>query len=85
MKYLVSYDLNNPGQNYDCLIACIQAYGSCANINRSCWAIETHQTAAQIRNNLTQHLDSNDTLFVCEIQSWASLNLKKNTAALLHN
>lgn len=77
MKYLINYDLINPGQNYDDLIAAIKAYGTWAKISRSCWAIKTSQTAVEIRDTLKNHLDSNDILFVCDFDNWASYNLSK--------
>lgn len=73
--YLISYDLHNPGQNYDTLIAAIKAYGSWAKISRSCWAVKTNQNAVQIRNNLSRFIDSDDVLFVCHFDNWAANNL----------
>lgn len=74
-KHLINYDLNNPGQNYDSLIEAIKAYGYWAKICKSCWAVKTDDTDAQIRDNLNQHIDTNDTLFVCAFDGWASLGL----------
>ena len=62
--YIISYDLCKPGRNYDALYTAIKAYGTWAHINESLWAIETSQTAVQIRDNLKKNIDSNDRLFV---------------------
>ena len=62
--YIISYDLRTPGQNYEALYNAIKAYGNWAKINESLWAVVTQQTAAQIRDNLNQHIDSNDRIFV---------------------
>lgn len=78
MKYLINYDLKNPGRNYDDLINAIKAYGTWANICRSCWAVKSTQTAIEIRDNLRKHLDTNDILFVCDFDGWASLNLAQS-------
>lgn len=79
MKYLINYDLKNPGRNYDELIQAIKAYGTWANICRSCWSIKTEQTATQIRDNLKQYIDPNDILFVCDYNNWASYGISTAT------
>ncbi len=62
--YIISYDLRKPGRNYEALYKAIKAYGTWGHINESLWAVVTQQTAVQIRDNLVQHLDSDDRLFV---------------------
>lgn len=62
--YIISYDLRNPGRNYDKLYEAIKAYGTWAHINESLWAVVTSQTAVQVRDNLLQHIDSNDRIFI---------------------
>lgn len=64
MSYFISYDLNNPGQNYDDLIDAIKKYGTYCKINKSDWIICTNDKAKIIRDNLKKYLDSNDRLFV---------------------
>ena len=62
--YIISYDLRLPGRDYESLYAAIRAYGTWAHVNQSVWAVVTTQTAAEVRDNLLSHLDSNDRLFV---------------------
>lgn len=62
--YIISYDLRKPGRNYDSLYAAIKAYGTWAHINESVWAVVTSHKAVQVRDNLLQHIDANDRLFV---------------------
>lgn len=52
MSYFISYDLNNPGQNYDDLIDAIKKYGTYCKINKSDWIICTNDKAKTIRDNL---------------------------------
>lgn len=81
--FLVDYDLNNPGKNYDSLISAIKSY-SCAKICKSSWAIKADSSAEQIRNHLSNHIDRNDTLFVCKISDWASWNLASEVGKWLN-
>lgn len=61
---VVSYDLVNPGRNYEALIKLIKAYGSWARLGGSAYLIFTDQTPVQVRDALVAVLDTNDKLFV---------------------
>ena len=82
-KHLINYDLFTPGKNYDDLIDAIKAYGYWAKICKSCWAIKSDDSDAQIRTNLKQYIDSNDRLFVCAFDGWASYGLPDEVATWL--
>lgn len=66
--YMITYDLNAQGQNYEKVIETIK---SCSAVWYSAWKssylIKSNMTAKQINDAITQHLDGNDTLFVVEI------------------
>jgi hypothetical protein len=62
--YLVGYDLDKPGQDYNDLIKAIKALGSWWHCLDSTWIIKTDWSAIQIRDNLQKHIDSNDKLLV---------------------
>jgi len=62
--YIISYDLRKPGQDYDALYEAIKSYGTWAHINKSVWAVVTTNSAVQVRDYLSQFMDSNDRLFV---------------------
>lgn len=81
--YLIDYDLSNPGQNYDDLIAAIKNY-SWAKICKSSWAVSSSDSASTIRDNLKSYLDTNDRLFVGELSgTWASQGLPKEVTEWL--
>jgi len=61
---LISYDLVNPGQNYERLIKLVKAYPSWARLGGSAYLVFTDATPLQVRDHLTQALDRNDKLFV---------------------
>lgn len=69
--FIVSYDLNQVGQNYTGLIARIKTYPAHWHMQKSAWVLVTSHTAAQIRDHLVAALDSNDTLIVASISSAA--------------
>lgn len=74
--YIVSYDLKNPGQNYEKLLALIKSYGKWARLGGSAYLVVSTQTAVQIRDNLKLALDSNDQLFVGTLTlpaAWAGM------------
>jgi hypothetical protein len=60
----VSYDLVNPGQNYERLIKLIKSYPSWARLGGSAYLIYTSETPVQVRDHLQGALDQNDKLFV---------------------
>jgi len=66
MKYLVTYDLNKTGQDYDGLYKAIKSYPY-VHPMQSVWFIKTAQSASQISKNLMRHIDNNDSLFICEV------------------
>jgi hypothetical protein len=77
MKILIiTYDLINPGQNYEELLKKIKAYPGWARLGGSSYLISTDSNVEQVRNNLSTVLDSNDKLFVssCPVPSaWHGL------------
>lgn len=62
--FIVTYDLHEQGQNYECLHEKLNAYPVHWNIQRSVWLIETAETAEQICKSLLDCLDSNDKIVV---------------------
>jgi hypothetical protein len=66
-RYIISYDLYRPGNNYSDLTAEIKRLGEdwehpLANL----WIIETDLSAAEIRGFLGDHLITGDKLYICE-------------------
>jgi len=67
MSYLISYDLNSPGQNYNDLYEAINNLGSCWHCLDSTWILDINKPAVDIRNALTPYIDSNDKLLVVKL------------------
>ncbi len=61
---IVSYDLDAPGKSYEPLLQRIKSYKGWARLGGSAYLILTDQTPVQVRDHLSEALDSNDKLFV---------------------
>ncbi|MEH3114864.1 CRISPR-associated protein Cas2 [Pedobacter terrae] len=66
------YDLRAPGRNYNELYEAIRAYGTWAKITESSWAILSEHSASLVRDNLLQHIDANDRIFVIKSGQYAA-------------
>jgi hypothetical protein len=66
--YIISYDLNNPGQNYENVLRVIKSYNAWARLGGSAYIVITTSTAVEIRDSILKEMDSNDQLFVGNIQ-----------------
>ncbi|MBU9661865.1 hypothetical protein KTF22_08170 [Burkholderia multivorans] len=71
--YFIGYDLTRKQfQNYENLITAIKAYGVYWGNLDSTWLIETAQSSTQIRDNLKQHIHTDDRLLVIRVQGEAA-------------
>jgi len=70
-KYMVTYDLRKPGQNYDNLIAAIKTYKN-AKVTESTWFIAADATASEVHKRLYAHMDSSDRLMVAGLSDAAA-------------
>jgi CRISPR/Cas system-associated endoribonuclease Cas2 len=72
---LVTYDLKNPGRNYEPLHSLLKQYNYCKGME-SVWLLDTTHTPSQVRERIAQVVDGNDIVFVTKLasQAWASRN-----------
>jgi len=78
---MVGYDLNRPGQNYPELFAAIKSIGDWWHYLDSTWIVVSNQTAAQIRDKLSPHIDANDELLVATLTGASSWQGFDNAAS----
>lgn len=74
MRYLISYDLDSPGKNYDALIGALESVGA-KRVLFSQWVVRWDGTSAVgIRDWVKTFIDTNDRILVVEIDGtgWAS-------------
>lgn len=67
MIHQIDYDLRKPGRDYNSLIPAIKALGSWAHPLKSTWVVDTQLNAAQVRDQLLDHIDQNDGLLVTRL------------------
>lgn len=84
MILIVTYDLHDPGRDYDKITAELKKADSWAHPQGSVWLIDTQLGTAKWRDRLKAVGDSNDEYFIARLEgSWASLNMGDKVAAWL--
>ncbi len=79
--YIITYDLNYRGQNYDCIHEKLNSYPQCWHMQGSAWIISTGLSASAIRDDLKKCLDENDELFIARLSgeaAWFGYNSEQN-------
>lgn len=67
--YMISYDLNSPGQKYPEVDKAIKSMTETHwRILESTWVIQANLSAAQVRDNIAPSLDANDKLVVVRLE-----------------
>lgn len=69
---IISYDLCTPGKNYDDLYKYLKGYQVWAHITESTWFISTDKSCQEIRDEIKDIVDSNDVIFVGELNGVAA-------------
>lgn len=81
--YLISYDLNKPGQDYAPLYEAIKALSSgWWHYLDSTWVVKHSGPAAAIRDALARYLDASDELLVVHLSgegAWAGFTDKASS------
>jgi len=87
--YQITYRLNDPGQDYDSLYEAIESLGDSVHESNMCWFVDTDMATSDIRDNLGEHISSNDTLLVLRksstAPSWATKSVSDETTDWLHD
>lgn len=76
MVFIVTFDLNNPGSNYDRLIELIKAESAWAKLGKSSYLVKSELKATQLRDNYNKVLGKNDKLYVGKVlapAAWVSM------------
>ena len=71
-KYLITYDLLEPGQfYYDGLFPALQKLGA-RQVLLSTWLVESLLSPSEVRDYFQPYLDTNDRLAVSVLTAWAT-------------
>lgn len=70
--FIISYDLNRPGQNYSVLHEKIKSLGTWCHCLESTWVVAHPGPAVTIRDALIKVMDSSDALFVAKLTDGAA-------------
>lgn len=83
----VSYDLYQPGQNYEKVIERIKQLGSWAKIHQSFWYVDSPHTAEQAVKQVWAVMDPNDSIYILDAtnNNAAWQNLPDNVAKLIRD
>lgn len=67
--YMITYDLNSPGQNYNAIIKTIkeECANAWCNYWKSAFLITSALTTSQMIEKLKPYLDKNDRLIIIEV------------------
>ena len=79
---LLSYDLRDPGRNYEPLYREIKKMGTAEHVLKSVWLLKTQLNTVEIRDTLVRFLDSNDGIIVCQLNgaaAWQNVDVDNNT------
>lgn len=79
MIYSISYDLRQPGRNYDDLYDIIKSAPGYIHAMDSLWFISTSESVEVWCNRLRQAMDNNDWLFVVDITGQSSQGWMKKS------
>jgi len=70
--YIVSYDLSQPGQNYEKVLQTIKSHSSWARLGGSAYIVISNESAVEIRDKILRELDTNDKLYVGVVEAPAA-------------
>lgn len=62
----ISYDLYNPGQNYEKVAEAIKSLGTWAKVQKSFWYVKSNYTASKAAEIVWAAMDRNDSLIVVD-------------------
>lgn len=83
---IVTYDLCNSNKNYSGLYEYLKKFSKWARITESCWFISSEKSCTTIRDEIMKIIDSDDRLFVGELNGTAAWhNVRCKSAYLKEN
>jgi hypothetical protein len=66
---LISYDLYQPGQNYEDVATRIKSLGTAVKVHKSFWYVRSDRAPRGAADHIWKAMDGNDTLFVADAKT----------------
>jgi hypothetical protein len=86
--FLIGYDLNKPGQDYEPLYEKLKSYRTWWHHLDSTWLVRADLTAVDLRNELKPLLDASDELLVVDVTgdaaAWSGFKKRGSDWLLSH-
>lgn len=74
----ISYDLYQPGQNYESVIEAIKSLGNWAKVQKSFWYVKSRYSSSDAAEIVWKSMDRNDSLIVVDATnnnaSWRNIS-----------
>lgn len=68
VPYMISYDLNTPGQKYEQIKDVIKGFnGAYIRLQNSFWLVRNDLTPDEMSERIRSVIDGNDELLICEV------------------
>jgi CRISPR/Cas system-associated endoribonuclease Cas2 len=84
--YAVTYDLHNPGQNYEDVKKTLKSFGGWWKYYGSFWLIHTdNHNASDIRDEVNKVIDTGDHVFVIRVANEWAAYMNKDAYKWLHD
>jgi CRISPR/Cas system-associated endoribonuclease Cas2 len=80
VTYLITYDLDKPGQAYHAIISALDKAGG-VRILYSTWLLVSNENGGAVRDRYNAYLDTNDRIFVTSVDNWAYRNIMNQQEA----
>lgn len=77
----ISYDLMNPGQNYEKVATAIKSLGTASKLLLSLWYVKSDYTADQARDVVAKAVDANDKILVVDVTNRRAVPRNIDSAA----
>lgn len=80
--YIVSYDLNSPGQDYGRVTSFLENLDNWWHHLGSTWVVVTELSATQLRDEIKSRVDTNDKVLVVQssnVGAWVGFSEKGST------
>ena len=85
MIYMISYDLNVPGNNREDVIKSIESFGSWCKCATTTYLIKTELQINDVEAVVTKYLDNTDAIIICQVSGNIKGRLHQKEWDWIHN